>query len=175
MAVNDSADPVLRLRRMEKLARFTAMTGERREPEYPHVSEAAHRGDLGPGHVNAVIEVLTKLPHALPHDTKLAAEQTMAEISVELTPAEIVTAGGRLLAHLDPDGELTDDRDRKRQRNLWLNRQDAQTDTARQRRHTSDQLDSWAWCADVPPVGSTRVRRRTPVRASWRIWRMTLR
>ncbi len=119
-------DPVLRLRRMEKLARFTAMTGERREPEYPNIADAARRGELGAGHVNAVIEVLTKLPQGLPHDTKVAAEQTMAEISVELTPAEIVTAGGRLLAHLEPDGELTDDRDRKRRRNLWLNRQDAQ-------------------------------------------------
>ncbi|MCS3877407.1 hypothetical protein M2359_001036 [Gordonia amarae] len=119
-------DPMLRMTRMEKLARFTAMTGERRDPEYPNISDAAHRGDLGPAHVNAVIEVLAKLPHALPHDTKLAAEQTMAEISVDLTPSEIITAGGRLLAHLDPDGELTDDHDRTRRRNLWLNRQDAQ-------------------------------------------------
>lgn len=119
-------DPMLRMTRMEKLARFTAMTGERRDPEYPNISDAAHRSDLGPAHVNAVIEVLAKLPHALPHDTKLAAEQTMAEISVDLTPSEIITAGGRLLAHLDPDGELTDDHDRTRRRNLWLNRQDAQ-------------------------------------------------
>ncbi|NED66460.1 DUF222 domain-containing protein, partial [Streptomyces sp. SID10244] len=35
--------------------------------------------------------------------------------------------GARLLAHLDPNGTLTDDRDRKRQRGLSLGKQDAQS------------------------------------------------
>ncbi|MDJ0010284.1 DUF222 domain-containing protein, partial [Gordonia alkanivorans] len=54
-----------------------------------------------------------------------AAERQMAEIAVDHTPADITALGARLLAHLDPDGTLTDDTDRKRRRNLSVNRQRA--------------------------------------------------
>ncbi len=56
---------------------------------------------------------------------KVAAERQMAEIAIDHTPADITQLGARLLAHLDPDGTLTDDTDQKRRRNLWIGRQRA--------------------------------------------------
>ncbi|MHC3004886.1 hypothetical protein OK17_22005, partial [Gordonia sp. GN26] len=47
----------------------------------------------------------------------------MAAIAVDHTPADIAALGARLLAHLDPDGTLADDTDRKRRRNLCVHRQ----------------------------------------------------
>lgn len=47
---------------------------------------------------------------------KVAAERQMAEIAEAHTPADITHWGARLLAHLDPDGTLSDDTDQKRRR-----------------------------------------------------------
>ncbi|GAB93478.1 HNH endonuclease signature motif containing protein, partial [Gordonia rhizosphera] len=52
------------------------------------------------------------------HDRRVAAEATLADLARRHTPAEITSLGARLLAHLDPDGEITDDKDRARQRKL---------------------------------------------------------
>ena len=96
------------------------------DPKYPTLAAGFAEGAVGAAHVRKVAEILDKIPHRLPHDRTVAAEKTLAELAREHTPAELTTLGMRLLAHLDPDGELTDAKDRARRRNLWLNRQDAQ-------------------------------------------------
>ena len=120
------SDPGRRTDQMEATASFRQLSGEVSDPKYPTLAAAFAEGAVGPAHVRKVAEILDKIPHRLPHDRKVAAEKTLAELAREHTPAELTTLGMRLLAHLDPDGELTDAKDRARRPNLWLNRQDAQ-------------------------------------------------
>ncbi|WP_247603994.1 DUF222 domain-containing protein, partial [Gordonia paraffinivorans] len=107
------------------IATFTDLTGQPLEPELPTLAAAFADGRVGPGHVHAVMDVLDQIPAAIAHDVTAAAERTMAEYATWMTPPEIERAGARLLAHLDPDGVLTDLEDRRRRRKLWINRQRA--------------------------------------------------
>ncbi|MGC4936266.1 DUF222 domain-containing protein, partial [Gordonia sp. DT30] len=50
----------------------------------------------------------------------------MADYARVHTPAELTAIGARLMAHLDPDGEMTDDVDRQQKRQVFLGRQDTQ-------------------------------------------------
>ncbi|MDH3013638.1 DUF222 domain-containing protein [Gordonia alkanivorans] len=119
------ADPMRRTRQRHATATHLSPTGEPLEPERPALAEALADGKVSTSHVRAVLDVLDQIPHATDHDVKVAAERQMAEIAVDHTPADITALGSRLLAHLDPDGTLTDDTDRKRRRNLYVNRQRA--------------------------------------------------
>ena len=66
------------------------------------------------------------MPRAASQDDVDMAVEIMATAARELAPAELRPLGQRLLAHLDPDGSLTDDKDRRRQRGITIGRQDAQ-------------------------------------------------
>ncbi|KAF0968214.1 HNH endonuclease signature motif containing protein [Gordonia sp. YY1] len=120
------AYPGKRLKQTRATATFPDLTtGEPLEPAHPTLAKAFADGRVGSAHVHAVMEVLDQIPHATPHDMQVAAERQMAEIAVDHTPADITALGARLLAQLDPDGILTDDSDRQRRRQLWVNRQRA--------------------------------------------------
>ncbi|MCK8613023.1 HNH endonuclease signature motif containing protein [Gordonia sp. C13] len=119
------ADPMRRTKQRHATATHLSPTGEPLEPEHPALAEALADGHVSTSHVRAVLDVLDQIPHAIDHDIKVAAERQMAEIAVDHTPADITALGSRLLAHLDPDGTLADDTDRKRRRNLCVNRQRA--------------------------------------------------
>ncbi len=93
----------------------------------PH--DSVPSGSVSAGSLSQVPGLLAELDAVvdrLPHDKKVAAEATLAGLACEHTPAEIGELGHRLLDNLDPDAELTDDSHRKRRRNVWVNRQDAQ-------------------------------------------------
>ncbi|WP_232717665.1 HNH endonuclease signature motif containing protein [Gordonia metallireducens] len=117
------ADPMRRTKQRHATATHLSHTGEPLEPEHPALAEALANGHVNTSHVRAVLDVLDQIPHAIDHDIKVAAERQMAEIAIEHTPADITALGARLLAHLDPDGTLADDTDRKRRRNLSVHRQ----------------------------------------------------
>ncbi|AZZ83535.1 HNH endonuclease [Gordonia alkanivorans] len=120
------AYPGKRLKQTRATATYPdATTGAPLEPVHPTLAKEFADGRVGSGHVHAVMDVLDQIPHAVDHDIKVAAERTMAEQAVNLTPDQITDAGARLLGYLDPDGTLTDDTDRQRRRNLYLNRQRA--------------------------------------------------
>ena len=119
------AHPMRRRDQMSATATFPNLTGEPLPPQHPTLAEAFAHGHVGPEHVRAVIDVLDQIPHAVDHDVKTAAERHMADIAVDHTPTDITNLGARLLAHLDPDGTLADDTDRKRRRQLYVNRQRA--------------------------------------------------
>ncbi|KAF0970546.1 hypothetical protein BPODLACK_00815 [Gordonia sp. YY1] len=119
------AEPMRRRDQMSATATFPSPTGEPLPPQHPTLADAFADGHVGPAHVRAVIDVLDQIPHAVNHDMKVAAERQMTEIAIDHTPTDITNLGARLLAHLDPDGTLTDDTDRKRRRNLSVNRQRA--------------------------------------------------
>ncbi|UPW07356.1 HNH endonuclease [Gordonia terrae] len=118
-------NPVRRRKHLNATATLTCLSGDRLEPEHPTLAAAFAAGTVGTAHVQAALDVLDQIPHAVDHDVKVAAERQMAEIAADYTPADITQLGARLLAHLDPDGTLADDTDRKRRRGLWIGRQRA--------------------------------------------------
>ncbi|WP_137809585.1 MULTISPECIES: HNH endonuclease signature motif containing protein [unclassified Gordonia (in: high G+C Gram-positive bacteria)] len=119
------SNPMRRRKQMDATAHRTSLGGEVLPPEYPCLAEAFAQGAVGTAHVQATLDVLDRIPGTIDHDIKVAAERQMAEIAEAHTPAEITQLGARLLAHLDPDGTLTDDTDQKRRRGLWIGRQRA--------------------------------------------------
>ncbi|UPW07992.1 HNH endonuclease [Gordonia terrae] len=119
------SNPLRRRKQMDATATRTSLGGEILEPEHPCLAEAFARGAVGTAHVQAALDVLDRIPNAVDHDVKVAAERQMAEIAEAHTPADITQLGARLLAHLDPDGTLSDDTDQKRRRGVWIGRQRA--------------------------------------------------
>ena len=119
------SNPMRRRKQMDATAHRTSLGGEVLPPEYPCLAEAFAHGAVGTAHVQATLDVLDRIPGTIDHDLKVAAERQMAEIAADHTPADITQLGARLLAHLDPDGTLSDDTDQKRRRGLWIGRQRA--------------------------------------------------
>lgn len=119
-------DPAARHRLITATGTFTSYGGERLAPTCPRLAEHVVEGTIAGAHAQAVLDILKAVPHEIPDETKVAAEAQMADYATQFTPAEITNLGMRLLAHLDPDGSITDDKDRKRRRRLWVNRQNAQ-------------------------------------------------
>ncbi|WP_044507629.1 HNH endonuclease signature motif containing protein [Gordonia sp. KTR9] len=119
------SDPMRRNNQREATATHLTHTGEALPPEHPTLAESFAEGSVGTAHLQAALDVLDRIPHAVEHDVKVAAERQMAEIAEAHTPADITQLGARLLAHLDPDGTLADDTDQKRRRGLWIGRQRA--------------------------------------------------
>ncbi|MCP2160353.1 protein of unknown function (DUF222) [Williamsia serinedens] len=117
-------NPRKRLRQVTQLAAMHALTGEKLPPRCPETADAMADGALGHEHVDAVLDVMAKVPSATPPEMRDLAEEQLAEIARHHSPREITRAGARILSHLDPDGDLPDDRDRARNRSLSLGAQD---------------------------------------------------
>ncbi|WP_052689042.1 HNH endonuclease signature motif containing protein [Williamsia herbipolensis] len=103
-----------------------ALTGQKLPPACPNTARELAAGTIGPDHVHAALDVMKKIPSAVDVDDRARAEKALAGFATTLTPREIGAVGVRILAHLDPDGTLTDDRDRARNRKLNLGCQGSQ-------------------------------------------------
>ncbi|MGU3292580.1 DUF222 domain-containing protein [Williamsia sp. M5A3_1d] len=119
------AAPKKRLREVAELSSMLSMTGEPLSPRCPETAAAMADGALSHEHVIAVLDVLDKVPAATPSDERDRAEAQLADIARDFGPREIARAGARILAHLDPDGDLPSDRDRARNRGVGVGTQDS--------------------------------------------------
>ncbi len=100
-----------------------ALTGEELAPIQPATAAAAHDGLIGVEHTRIIGQILAKIPAAVPADRVAQAEEALAGYAATMTPESLVAVGHRVLAHLNPDGTLTDTADRARRRSLLLGRQ----------------------------------------------------
>jgi hypothetical protein len=91
---------------------------------YPHVTEAQRDGAVSAEHCHRIREVMDKIPGKVERDDRDAAEAALTRMARTGTPDDVKTVGDRVLAHLDPDGSLTDNTDRARRRGLRLSNQD---------------------------------------------------
>ncbi len=123
---------LLRISRTDSRARIRAsvvcgprrsFTGEPLLPIHPATAAAAHDGLIGAEHTRIIGQILGKIPAGVAADQVAQAEEALAGYAATMTPEALVTVGHRLLAHLNPDGSLTDATDRARRRNLNLGRQ----------------------------------------------------
>ncbi|WP_341257662.1 HNH endonuclease signature motif containing protein [Gordonia malaquae] len=106
------------------LAPMYNYSGDQLDPALPATAAAVADGDLSVDHVSEITAVIEEIPAAIPAEDKARAESEIAELSRELTPEGTREVGRRILAHLDPDGSLTDDADRARTRGFAIQPQD---------------------------------------------------
>lgn len=111
-----------RIAAMKNLTNRVTPTGDTLDPVCPTTSDLLRRGIIDLEHVGAVLDTLDDIPSKVPADERAAAEKTMAGFAAEHTPTRVSRLGERLLAHLNPDGTLTDDSDRAHKRSLHSDR-----------------------------------------------------
>src|SRR6476620_3317850 len=121
-----AADASARVAAARELGVWHSLSGDPMPPALPETAAAQHDGDIGVGHVRAVTRVMRKIPHAVGNEALADAEAVLARLAREGTPEDVELAGHRLLAYLNPDGNLGDDRDRKRRRGISIGRQDTE-------------------------------------------------
>ncbi|MQY20115.1 HNH endonuclease signature motif containing protein [Nocardia macrotermitis] len=117
------AEAGARVRAATRVGTFRNLAGDEREPELPCTAAALRRGDISAEHARGIGAVMTRVPRTTDTDDRVAAEQILAEFAVTGSPDDIGTIGDRILAHLDPDGKLTDSTDRARMRGIRIGRQ----------------------------------------------------
>ncbi|MEV7555521.1 DUF222 domain-containing protein [Amycolatopsis sp. NPDC089917] len=71
----------------------------------PATAAAAEDGALGDQHIDAILDILRKIPDEVPTEERDGAEKILADLARAAGPKEITKAGNDLLAHLDPDGD----------------------------------------------------------------------
>lgn len=121
-----AADASARVSAARQLGVWHTSAGESLPAALPDTAAAQRNGDIGADHARAVSRILRKIPHAVDADDIKAAESTLARVARDGTPEDVEQAGHRLLAYLNPDGNLGDDIDRTRRRALTLGRQDTE-------------------------------------------------
>jgi hypothetical protein len=107
-----------RIAAMDAVCTKYSMQGERLTPKHPYLADAVAEGALGPSHVTAVLDVIIKIPAAVIPEKKHAAEMLLVDAARSCTPTQIGKVGQKILGYLDPDGSLTEDRDRARRRGI---------------------------------------------------------
>ncbi|HEY5853763.1 MAG TPA: DUF222 domain-containing protein, partial [Aldersonia sp.] len=106
------------------LGTWHTLAGQDLPATLPDTAAAQRRGDIGADHARTIRNVIRKIPDAVSPEDRELAETTLAHVATTATPEDVDRVGDRILAHLDPDGTLPDDRDRHRRRGLTLARQD---------------------------------------------------
>ncbi|MFD4180869.1 DUF222 domain-containing protein [Rhodococcus sp. NPDC058514] len=119
-----AADASARVTAAKSLGTWHALSGQSLPADLPETAAAQRDGDIGRDHCRAVRDVIRKIPHSVPSADVEAAEQILAELARSATPEDVENAGQNLLAYLNPDGNLTDAKDRKRLRGIRFGRQD---------------------------------------------------
>ena len=121
----DLGEARARVRAAADLGPRTTVTGGPLEPVHPATAAAQADGTISERHATVITRAVHGLPRSLDPDVVDAAERTLADHAQHLAPSELGRVAERLAAHLDPDGTLTDDRDRDRRRDLTIGRQGA--------------------------------------------------
>ncbi|WP_256973896.1 HNH endonuclease signature motif containing protein [Rhodococcus sp. NCIMB 12038] len=120
------ADASARVTAARELGVWHTLAGDPMAPVFPETAAAQCDGDIGTDHARAIARVMRKIPHAVGNDAVADAEAVLARLARTGTPEDVEQAGHRLLAYLNPDGNLGDDRDRKRRRGISIGRQDTE-------------------------------------------------
>ncbi|MET9489100.1 DUF222 domain-containing protein [Nocardia sp. NPDC006630] len=118
------ADAASRVNAAKQLSPQPALGGEL-EPELAYVAEAQRAGDISVDHVRRIAQVLKRIPCAADPGQKDLAQDVLTTYARTGSPDKLVDLGEVILANIDPDGTLTQDKDRERMRGLTLGRKRA--------------------------------------------------
>ncbi|GAC58304.1 hypothetical protein GOHSU_36_00480, partial [Gordonia hirsuta DSM 44140 = NBRC 16056] len=102
------------------------LTGEKLDPALPASTTALAQGLIGREHILVIAQIMNKIPTTADPADRDTAETMLADAATTLDPGNLTAVGNRILAHLDPDGTLTDDTERQRRRGLSIQAQNRQ-------------------------------------------------
>ncbi|WP_194820005.1 HNH endonuclease signature motif containing protein [Nocardia sp. XZ_19_385] len=119
------ADAAARIAAAAALGVWHDIPGEDVEPRHPATAAAQAEGEISTDHAREIAKVLKRVPGSITNTDFEAAEHILATAARAVTPEDVTNIGRDILARLDPDGSLTDDTDRQRQRSLRIGKQRA--------------------------------------------------
>lgn len=122
----DRGESARRRAAARETGRLRNLQGEQLPPRLPECAAALAEGAISAKHVDVIADIMHRIPAAVAQPDRDRAEKVLADAARTLSPDDLPFLGNRILAHLDPDGQLTDDADRKRQRGFLLCPQDRQ-------------------------------------------------
>ena len=96
------------------------VTGAPLEQELPGTAAAVARGEIGAEHISVIRDFMAHLPADVDVGTRAAAEAQLSGLAGGLTPEGLRTLARQLMAYLDQDGTLDDEREHARKRGLSL-------------------------------------------------------
>jgi hypothetical protein len=121
-----------RVRAAADLGPRRGLTGQVLPPVFAQVAAAQTAGTISTAHARVVTATIDALPAAVQAEHEQWVQQFLVEQAGELDPALLKQVARRITDTLDPDGTLTEERDRQRHREL----------TVRQRRDGSAHLEA---------------------------------
>ncbi|MGV9414995.1 DUF222 domain-containing protein [Nocardia sp. NPDC003693] len=116
------AEAAARVRNADLLSTVSAGSSTR-PPKLPLVAAAQRSGEISADHVKAIHDALKRIPDAAGAEVKDHAEEHLTSYAREGDPKGVTKLGVHILAHVDPDGRLTEDRDRQRVRCIKIGHQ----------------------------------------------------
>ncbi|WP_280394126.1 HNH endonuclease signature motif containing protein [Nocardia brasiliensis] len=122
----------LRLSSREAARRYAAarslgtwhdLNGGSYDPQLFHTAAAQSDGEISSEHATRIAAMMKRIPYGATSTEREAAEKILADFARTGSPDDIPAVGEAILAHLDPDGNLTADRDRQRMRGITIGSQ----------------------------------------------------
>ncbi|MGW4481037.1 DUF222 domain-containing protein [Rhodococcus triatomae] len=120
-----AADAAKRVKGATKTGIWHTVGGEAMEATLPVAAVAVRDGAIGSDHVASIARTMRQIPHGTNADEIAVAERILSDAARSTTPEDVAKIGVHLLAHLNPDGSVPDERERKRRRGLRLGKQGA--------------------------------------------------
>ncbi|MBB5915582.1 hypothetical protein BJY24_004494 [Nocardia transvalensis] len=118
-----SADAGARVHQAAWVGTFHDMSGDQVDPKLPETARALAEGEISADHTRGIAAVMNRVPRGATSADREAAEEILAGFARTGSPDDLGKIGDKILAHLDPDGRLTDEHDRARMRGLTVGRQ----------------------------------------------------
>ncbi|GAY15192.1 HNH endonuclease signature motif containing protein [Mycobacterium sp. shizuoka-1] len=112
------ADATRRLSDAADLSPRHSLTGEALPPALPATAAAQGRGEIGTDHVAVIRSFMDHLPAAVDGATREHAEAQLGGLAGGLTPEALRKLAHQLMAMINQDGILDDDRDQARKRGI---------------------------------------------------------
>ncbi|MFZ2528817.1 MAG: DUF222 domain-containing protein [Rhodococcus sp. (in: high G+C Gram-positive bacteria)] len=119
------ADAARRVKGAKKTGTWHASDGGDMPVELPATAAAQRAGLIGADHVAAVAKIMRKVPRGVGFDEITVAEKILADAACSVPPDDLLKLGAHLLAYLNPDGDVPDEKERARRRGLRIGKQGA--------------------------------------------------
>ncbi|QIS12929.1 HNH endonuclease signature motif containing protein [Nocardia arthritidis] len=119
------SEAAARAKAAEELGPRIDMAGEVHPPLLPATAAAQAEGAITAEHAQRISAVMKRVPGSVDNPEFEAVEKLLAEHARTLSPRDITVVGEKILAYLDPDGRITDDKDRARMRGITVGPQRA--------------------------------------------------
>lgn len=118
-----AADATRRLSDAAELGPRHSITGQALPPALPATASAQARGEIGADHVAVIRSFMDHLPASVDVGTREHAEAQLGGLAGGLSPEGLRKLASQLMAMINQDGDLDDERDQARKRGLKVGAQ----------------------------------------------------